>query len=267
MTMSAKTGQSANGWHKVAKFITCPQAYAYGYRLGLRVPVEKPEPAKGTVLHEMLLVWHTGGSKADALATAYAMPSRYKLAIAPAVLLFEAYVQRYPAEAFTVLAAEHEVAVLLGGIPFTRRIDLIVQSPPPQSLVLILDHKTAGRPGLRAKGAGLDWSLMTQELVMRPQCHAMFGVNYGGFVLNLVGTQEPEFKRVPVAFSPVMMEAAPRSIYRYLKQMQELDATTDPWEYPRTGACVQRYGVCDFAAICEYGKRAADAFDCTLGDE
>jgi hypothetical protein len=263
------TGQSSSGWHRIAKFIECPQAFSYRERLGLRARVEKIEPATGTVLHEGLRAWYDGEAhdRETVVTTMRAMPSRFGPAISHALALFDRYLRRYPNEDFDVLATEVEVEVTLAGLPFTRRIDLVVREHRG-GRVRIYDHKTASQPKRRASSAALDWSLMTQELVLACQCASLFDAEYGGFVLNLIGTASEEFIRVPLSFNSRMMAALPRSLHYYLTRINELEQTTDPWEYPRSGGCLGRYGVCEYKAICEYGKAAARLeFSCAFDDD
>lgn len=260
MADEKKTGQSSSGWHRVAAFIRCPQQFAYRELLGVRPMLERIETARGTVVHEMLLVWYRGQGYDDAIATARAMPERYHLAIPSALAIFEGYIRQYPTEPFEVLETEVELEVALAGLPFTRRIDIVARTR--QGTVTIYDHKTAGRPSQRAKSAELDWALMTQELVLRPQCVARYGLRYGGFVLNLIGTQEQEYRRQPVLFNATVLAAAARSIHYYLSEINRLaDTAVSPWEYPRSGTCIDRYGICEYRDLCEYGVAALSGFN------
>lgn len=257
------TGQSSSGWHRIAKFIECPQALAYRERLGLRPRLEPIEPARGTVLHEGLRHWYASERRDldGAVATIRAMPERYSPAtIEQATTLLLAYATAYRDEPLDVLATEIEVAVSLAGRPFTRRIDLIAQRRT-DGHVWIYDHKTAGDVAKRARTADLDWSLMTQELVLASQCEAIFSAPYGGFVLNLIGTASfdtPLFRRQPIAFSRRMLQALPRSLHYYLGEIERTSAL-DPWEYPRSGSCVGRYRVCEYKPLCERGPAAVDS--------
>jgi len=258
-TEETTTGQSASGWHRVAAAIRCPQLFAYRELLGIKPMLERIETARGTVLHEMLRVWYRGQGYEDAIATARAMPERYHVAVPSTLALFEGYIRQYPTESFKVLDTEVELEVALAGLPFTRRIDLVVRDG--RGMVMIYDHKTAGRPAQRAKSAELDWSLMTQELVMRPQCVARYGLRYGGFILNLIGTHEQEYRRQAVLFNATVLATAARSIHYYLSEINRLaDATVSPWEYPRSGACIDRFGVCDYRDLCDYGVAALSGF-------
>ncbi len=256
--MARETGQSSAGFHRVQSFIHCPQKFAYREVMHVRPKVEPPAPALGTVLHEGLRIWYLGLGKEAAVQAIMEMPLRYGPYIEPGLLLLEAYLEHYSGEKLQVLDVEREFEVTISGRPFTRRVDLTIIGQDGR--VYAPDHKTAAKPGARARSATRDWSLMTQDLVLRAVCRDVYGRDFGAVILNLVGTAEKEFHRRPLIFPPAMLKAAPRSLLHYIREIDRLKFE-DPWSYPRSGECVQRYGVCEFIDLCEYGEASLPMYD------
>lgn len=259
------TGASRIGFHALAQFAYCPQRWAYANVLGLEPLVLPRGRTVGTVLHTHLAAWYEGLDVEACLGRVSELPTSMGFAFEEAAELFEAYRARYPrgTEPFEVLAVETEYEVGLREFTFTRRLDLVVKGR--DGLVWVYDHKTAARPSERMAGADSDWSLLTQELIGRHVVAPQHNLPFGGVVLNVIGTQKraeqgyDAFFRQPLRFPGRMVEAAPRTLHRLLTWRQELMGS-NPWEYPRTGAvtsgCVERYGVCDFKALCLYGRAA-----------
>lgn len=252
-------GQSRSGYHRIATAIECPQKYAYNYLLGLRSPGEGPATGLGTVVHEYLAAVYLGMTM-DSLVLA----PRYHPHVPRGREIADAYFIRYPraAEPFDVLEVEHEIEVGVGPYALTRKIDLVVRHRD-DGKVWFYDHKTAGRPTDRLAWSRADWALTTQELVGR----AVYGDEWGGLVLNLISTGgPPPFVRRPIQFAAYELAAIPRSLLHYYRLLESL-ASCDPYNYPRAGSCVGRYGMCEYRMLCESGPMAARAYMGDRGDD
>jgi len=250
------TGPSAAGYHRLAQFVRCPQMFAYRWILGLRDPIEGEATGTGTVLHELLRAWYLGLTTDAGLE---GLAERYQRFVPRALELFERYCKEYPTEEWEVLDAEREIEVALNECRLTRRLDLIVLW---RGRVYVVDHKTAGRVASRIKSAFLDWSLATQEIAGEAVLPGMYGAEWGGFILNVIGTGEggAEFRRQVIRFPPHFLATIPRSMYWYLQRIDAL-AGTDPWCYPRSGACEGRYGMCEYLDLCRFGRVAEGQYE------
>ena len=256
------TGPSSAGYHRTANFMDCPQKFAYRWVLGFRTKVEGDATGLGTTLHEALRS-HYMGEPVDEACLAFELDRRYSRFIDSAMDLYRRYIKHYPVEAWKVLDAEREIEVHLHEHRLTRRLDLIVAH---KGAVWVVDHKTAGRVASRIRGAPLDWSLATQETVGAAVLPGMYGLPWGGVILNVIGTGSsgPEFRRQVIRFPSSFLEAIPRSLYWYLQRIAALEST-DPWAYPRSGACESRYGLCEYYDLCKFGQVAQCQFDVVKG--
>lgn len=252
------TGPSSAGYHRLAQFVQCPQRFAYRWVLGFTMPVEGDATGIGTVLHELLRGWYLGLMGEESLE---GLAPRYQRFIPRAIDLFVKYCARYPTEPWTVLDAEREIEVKLNECRLTRRLDLIVEQG---GKVYVVDHKTAGRVASRIRSAPLDWSLATQEIAGEAVLPGAYGLEWGGFILNVIGTgnEGAEFRRQTIRFPPHFLVSIPRSLYWYLQRIDAL-AETDPWCYPRSGACEGRYGMCEYLDLCRFGRSAVSQYEVT----
>lgn len=258
--MGRDTGQSSAGFHRLKSFMRCKQAFAFHEVLGLVPAIENEYSGRGTVLHECLRAHYLDR---DVETVLQSLPGRYGPHIAEGRRIYEAYLRHYgPAdrEGFRVLAVEEEYEVKIAGYSFTRRLDLVLER---QRTVGIMDHKTAMRPNVRGATASDDWSLATQEIVGRVLLPEMYGLPYGGFTLNLIGpgAAEVTFLRRQIDFAPRMLDSIPRSLLAVYREIEALEGT-DPWLYPRSGACREGFK-CDYLPLCNGGKAWARQYEVT----
>ena len=238
----------------MADFIRCPRLHAYRWGMSLRPRASSDAASLGTAFHAFAEAYYTGKPWRGVILDATIEPFR-----SAAESLFEDYLKWFSAETLEVVAVEQEVVVLVRGLAFTRRLDLVHRTPAG---LVIMDHKTASRPDERLRTARSDWSLSTQALVGQAMFERLYGVPYGGFVLNVIPTgDERKFRRQAVAFAPREMEAMPRALHYFMSRRQELiDSGLDLWQWPTSGACVGRYGVCRYRSLCESGPAMVPAF-------
>ena len=98
-------------------------------------------------------------------------------------------------------------------------------------------------------------SLMSQEIVLKARCQDSFGMEYGGFVLNLIGTGKPNFRRQTINFPKSYVEDFPQDMNHWLADMAMAEQRWDSiWKYPRSWACIGRYGACEYLPLCKYGS-------------
>jgi len=255
------SGPSRAGWHRLADYIRCAQRGAYRWRLRLVPAVEKMATGSGTVLHDGLAAFYQNNNRNRVLAeaTAAAAPKRLAHCIPRGLELLQRYLDHYGNDrSFVVLATEYEVEAKFGGLPLTRKLDLVYKR---SGRIWIMDHKSAARIPDRLRGATKDWSLATQELIGRATLPTHFGLPYGGFVLNLIGSGDAhEFRRQPIRFPERMLEEMPRSICWYLRMVEALK-DVDPWAHPRSGACDGRFGRCAYDDLCTYGRRMMGQYE------
>lgn len=250
------TGASSAGFHRIANFMRCPQIFAYREVLKLVERYEGQYTGRGTVLHTGLRGRYLG---LDVDALIQALPERYAPWLPEGMKLYERYCNRYPLdlEGFKVISAEEEVFVKIGGHDFTRRLDLVVEWG---GKLVVIDFKTAGRPGARAATADTDWVLATQALVGKAVLAGKYNLPWGGVVIDIVGAgDEPSFERRALHFAPRIMESIPRSILYFYERVEAL-MEVDPWSWPRTGCCWSP-GKCEYMDLCRGGPSWARQYE------
>jgi len=211
---------------------------------------EREATAVGTLVHEALRAHYMGENPIDTLD---AMPQRYGPYIQKAKTIFAAYRKRYTRDKTCVLAVEKEYEAAIAGHKFTRRLDLVVEA---QGCVQVWDHKTGAKPNDTAATAELMWSLATQEVLGRLLLPAEFKRPWGGVLLNVIPTidRPAGFMRKKLNFSQRMLDKIPMSLAFYYEQIDRLK-NTNIFQYPRSGECMGRYGVCDYLHLCNGGEQ------------
>lgn len=252
---SVDAGQSSAGWHRLQLFIECPRKFGYKEIIGLLPMIQSSPLALGSATHEGLAAHYLGRPFEEGLKDA---PKRwaYKVPIARSIL--QAYVKHYLREPFEVIDVERELIVRINKRKFTRRVDLIFLQ---QGKIYIMDHKTAGQPKSRFASAQHEAALFTQDLVGRAVIPGIYGKEFGGVVLNVIGSGEPfEFIRRPLLFPPEIIKNAVTSLDYWLSQSESLiQSGMSPWEYPQSWSCQGRYSRCDFWSLCKRGRSAAES--------
>lgn len=256
-------GQSRAGWHRISTVMTCPQKYAYRYRLNL-VPLRESDAlAAGSLMHLGLMHHYlraAGRPEArdpfEAMRTA---PARIATAYPRVEPVLRAYVEHYRTEPFTVLDVEREFEIAIAGRPFTARIDLVVLQG---GLALFQDHKsTSGSASSAAREWEMSGQMIGQDVIGRAVVQATYGRPFGGLMINAIRLgAAPDFARHPVTIASSLREPWIRSM-AYAGDVAAGLANTDPWRYPRNhSACMSRFGPCEFTPLCVRGRFALGEF-------
>jgi hypothetical protein len=238
--------------------------------MGLELREEKKGRGIGTVVHRLLAGYYQakrdGGDITDAIArTIEGLEPRYTPFIERARLPARAYIWKHGRDRTVTLAVERELTVLIEGKVFTRRVDRIVRNG---SFVNIIDYKTASDVSTRTRSAVYDWSLATQDVVGRYILPDQYGLEWGGVIMDLIGNTKVEkvsdvkLRRVPLRFPDRMIKAIPVAIAQAYRDIEETEkAYDDPWHWPRSGSCWGRYGLCDYASLCDRGLAAISDYE------
>lgn len=264
--LNLNTHQSTAGFHRVHRLMVCPRAFGYGELLHLQRPVSNRGPALGSAVHEAMAYHYSGHHWTEAFQ---GPEERWSYTIPEASAIMEAYLAAYPWEDFEVLAVEHELSVMIYGLLFTRRVDLIARMKRT-GCARIIDHKTAGQLGKRKRGIHRDPSLWTQDIVGAACIEDQFGLPYEGVTVNLIETAKKKdaegrdvhlFERLPIMPAGQMLRDSYASLHFWLKQAEEwANSGVDVWSMPQTWQCDADYG-CDFLELCEYGPDALERFE------
>lgn len=248
-------GQSRRGWHRIESFDACPQRFAYRYLLRLEPARADEHLALGSLVHIGLMTHYlavAGRSSVDPIEAMRSAPPRIAFCFERARRIVDAYRAAYPAEPFTVLDVEREFELRVRGHLHTQRMDLVVAW---NGHVVVLDHKTAGRPGGTIK-----WETHGQFISIglfgRHVLSQLYGLPWGGAVVNYLGTgTSPEFVRLPVPIEPTLLGPAAEALAESNAAIEAL-AARDPWRYKRNhGACMGQYA-CKFIPLCLRGRAA-----------
>lgn len=139
-----------------------------------------------------------------------------------------------------------------------------IEVPGPATFLVegVVTHNTSYKVSTQS-----EWDFSRQflsaPLVARATFQDLFGLPYGGTVINMLGNRAPyEFARHPLR-PPQLEELArcARSIAWSNEKLELLAARqTDPWDYPRTYDCYSRYGTCDYLPLCSQGRAASGGF-------
>lgn len=265
------TGESSRGSHMIGTLARCPRAYGYKYLLGLD-PVRKSKPlSRGTLMHEALEELYRGGDWMGAVVNA----SEENAAAAPDVVeIMRKYVERFdvrPREDGTMVETYHGVTsevvfvekefdLDIGGETMTRRLDLGLRLP--NTSLMIVDHKTAGRPSERMNRSDLEVPLFTQAAI-GPQVAKRLGMPWGSAQVSLIGTGQAKgtFSREELWYSKEFLARALESLRYWLELEGGLrrawrEGNVDPWSLAMTFNCYPNGYACDYRPLCRDGDVA-----------
>ncbi len=274
-----KTGESSHGIHRVACLAQCPRCFGYKYLLRLRPKVCKDALARGVCNHEGLEAYYSGRNWLDAIMT---VDSYYVSMANEAAKIVELYTQVYPidkrwdGDKLTVKESMGEVIFveqefnlpICGGHTLTRRLDIGFKTR--QGKLKIGDHKSAARPADRVKKTELEWSLVTQDIIGRNVIAPMYGLEWGGVVLNMLptakGAKAKDFVRAELHYTKEFTAELERSIGYWMTVEESVlrgfnEGTLDPWDLAMTGQCFPNGYKCDYQHLCLQGKMALSRFE------
>ena len=271
------TGQSEVGWHRHEALLLCPQKYAYSYVLKRPRGAPQAAPFLGTLVHVGLAHFylhlgldqraarHGSWARWTEAIQMYARESPEGLLVrAPeredsmrkALAILAVYGKTYgraDSVGFEVVKVEHEIRVEIDGALYTQRADLIVKNKR-DGKVYIWDHKTAGGFGL-SYGAQ-QYTLSGQILGLHYLGQKLYGMDFGGVVLNMIGTKRAgDFERVHAGAAPDSQRRWIKTL-RYARERIAAFSALDPLEYPRAlnSTVCFAYGGCDYYDSCRWGS-------------
>lgn len=266
------TGPSPRGWHRLQQFLECPQRYAWTYETGTHGKKDdsgESEPlVRGSLIHlglaqhySQMREYQQGRNPelyydpAEAMRiVAEARGGMWASEVENMIRCIEAYQQFWTHEDFKILHVEELFQGEFEGYPLTGRLDLVVEDR--QGRVWVIDHK----------GTGFLSDKQRQFYSMSGQMHAyrwlaamQFGERLAGVRLNLIQhTKTFKFQRVDCEPAPHMFARFPQVVKETEEAIARLRSENRPvneWPMAMTElTCFHRYGRCQFADRCMWGK-------------
>jgi hypothetical protein len=270
------------GWHATELALRCPQLFAYHHRIN-HSPIKKDKAIllRGSLVHQGLAHHYARIQTAQAGGdpNEWATPEEgiiecaAKLAkeagsrepflhVESAIDILDAYCAHWAQDRLTVEHVEEVFTANIGGYKYTQRLDLVARKSDGK--VYIYDHKTTGRIDPKVPER---YTLSGQFLGMAMFGRQVYGDDFGGVVLNLIGCGAPGakvetdklgFLRQDLSPAPNAQRLFPLSVRHARARIEELDAEgIDPWEWPKTFSeqtCITAYGKCDGYELCRWGK-------------
>jgi hypothetical protein len=264
-------GPSERGWHRLEAVLRCPQLYAWGYGRkaaeseGSRFPPTFPL-VRGSIghvglahLYERLRRVQIGEGYSDLYSPSEAMRlvadsfgSIGEEGHGPAARAVKKYAQRYGSEPFTIVGVEEPIETVFLGWRYTARADLIFRDRAGR--VWIMDHKFVGKIESKVYRRYL---LSGQFLGLAHLGSRLYGTDFGGIRVNLIGCADGKFERFTPEPAPWMLqkfpdvvrEAEERIAYveRCLVEGRPIPAS------PSEHTCMGSYGECPAFEFCRWG--------------
>lgn len=267
------TGASSRGYHYYVDWMLCPQLHAYRHLLHLRPLREKPERAIGTIAHLGIVALYAG--EADPIGVIEAAPRRLLPGLDLGRQIVQAYMERHaamrPQDRPRVLAVETEFKAMADGTLITFRGDRVEAR---SGAACNIDVKTWGPPpnvnNIRAEFE-MDGQIITQHMIARAAFPAVFGLPYGGTIIEAIPKSFP-FKPIQVAMPSALLDhLVPPHRESLVTAAKEIETAAvsgrDPMKYRRNHtACKTRWGPCEFRAICMRGESALDDYQVVIDD-
>lgn len=270
---NTESAESSCGSHQLKSMAACPRHFDLRYVRKLKPAVEKPWFLAGTMFHactayhygEMLPTWPDFMSVplTERLAS-LAKGSGRK--IQETLQLYWFYRERFSTERVTPIAVEYEYRAPIGlidpggprpdldGFEVTCGTDLLLEE---NGLRLIDDYKTTmGEPGkthLPRWTGGLEhtWQAAFNVLIVE----AATQVPVDGFRIRRIKKTIPyEADINPVAITRLALDEHRRAIrdvvIRRDTALRVIQDKPDELLPPQSSACMSKYGLCEYAAIC-----------------
>lgn len=249
-------GPSRAGYHRLSLWLVCKRKFGLRYREGL-VPLLTREPlALGSLLHIARMHHYRGMAGLPAIDPIEAMrqaPARIAWVFDRARRIWEGYrLWAASADRFKVLSVEEEYEVRIGGQLFTARLDLVYQGTDGR--VWVDDLKSTGG---KVETHHHEWDDAGQmamiDVLARAVLPGVFGIPYGGITITSVCTAA-QFAaaraplRVPPSWRASVLHAAGEGLAEIAADRR--DAMGLP---PNPEACMDRWGPCDYRAVCRMG--------------
>jgi len=256
-----QSSESRRGYHRLALYQTCPQAFSYRYNLGLE-SLRIAEPlALGTLVHlglEHRYRLQLGQQVTEPIEAMRNAPARVACAFPRALEIYQAYAEHWRTDPLRAVDVEREFELRVNGQVYTQRVDLVALLG---ERIVFVDHKTSARVNSNTAQWETSGQFAGYELIARHLAQSIYGRPFGGVIVNLIATQPPyRFERLPITIMASFVDAMPIALARTYERINA-DAERDPWQYTRhMDACWGRYGACSYLSLCTRGKFALDEY-------
>jgi hypothetical protein len=270
------------GWHATELAMRCPQLFAYHHRIkDAALEGSRGALLRGSMVHQGLGHHYARmqnaqngldpneWAKPDAAIIACADALCHEDGTNEAMKYLESsrnivadYIAHYGGEKLDVVAVEEIFSAEIAGYKFTQRLDLVARRE--NGKVYIFDHKTTGRISEKSSER---YTLSGQFLGMATFGRSLWGTDFGGVIINLIGCGPVDsysapgataFKRAELDPAPEALRLFPLTIRDSRDRIAALDASgRDPWEWPKVFSeqvCVGPYGRCDGFNLCRWGS-------------
>ena len=279
MKILIDTGPSSRGWHRLESHLRCPQLYAWGYGQAgaggdrAQIPWTHFPPTaplvRGSIGHAGLAHLYArqrevqrGGDPdryflpteaMEMVARVFGYNSELGMQLLPVTTrVVRSYAEHFAHETWEIVTVEEELETHFGPYRYTARVDL--QYRDRSGKIWFLDHKLVSR--IRGKTARR-YTLSGQFLGLLHLGSRIFGDDFGGVELNLLGVN-------PISFLRVVPEPAPYTLARFpeiVARAEESIARTesliasgkDPPASPSEFTCYNSYGECPAFELCRWG--------------
>lgn len=266
------SGPSPRGWSYYSTFLRCPLLFFWKYVYGPAHFTSRgdsaPWLARGTMFHvgrahldAQQWARENGKDESKILGPLEAIKvcaerlgeyGAEKLPIAEA--MFHAYRQRYPFEAFRVVAVEELLSIEFGSALYTARLDRVVHERDGR--IYVHDTKTTSRLD---SGTIRKYTLHGQFFGHWYLGRKHFGDRFGGVIVDMVG-EDLQCKRAPVEPAPFMLRNFPDLIETTNARIERCRETfgMDPERWavaanPDEQVCFGKYGQCSQLEKCRWG--------------
>lgn len=260
------TGPSERGWHRAETVLHCPQMFAYKYKLGLQDNDSGPL-VRGTLGHVGLAHYYArlmcvargldpNVYYYDPLDAVQLKADRVGAAAQPFIEPIQGLVRHYIADrvmeagALEILGVEVPVETRINGHRITQKLDLVVRDQ--RRKVYFYDHKFVARIDKKSIDR---YGLSGQFLLMETFGRELFGQEFGGARINLLGVNDFKIERAEPPPRPFAKQEFARTI-DFAEKLIAFYDNTDPWHWPKMFSetvCYTPYGRCPFFDLCREG--------------
>lgn len=266
------TGPSARGAHRLQTALTCPALYAFTRVLKHEASqMDRGPLVRGSIGHVGLahhyarLGCEQHGKDPETYFPAHVAIDMVADKFGPMGNQFrrlnhdahEAYRAFYAVERHEVVGVECPMDVMVptpdGPIRFTQRWDLLTRDDAGR--YWITDHKFVAKVEQKTVTR---YALSIQFVSMVWLGHHLFGAEFGGVKLNLVGVGGNfHFQRPSVPPAPDAVRRFPSTLAHAERIISEVEALPDPWDARRVYSeqvCMGPYGPCPAMDLCRFGR-------------
>lgn len=270
-------GPSSAGWSSISDFLVCERLY-YLKRVSpttrleatleaakLGAPSFRAQPlVRGSIGHVGLAHEYTRRAAAKAgldpdvyyprneamalCAETFGKVGKEMLPIASDAV--DAYFEHYKREDLNVVAIEAPVAaVLADGKEITQRLDMVIKDTDGRFWVY--DHKFVADTGQKTVDR---YTLSGQFLLMIHFGRMIYGAQFGGVRVNLVGVHDHKMKRASPEPAPAALADFPSMVVELRKRIAAKEGQPGSAYLPafNEAICCGPYGHCSMFDICQW---------------